>query len=113
VARRDLHAEERSLPRPYANTEHVYPYAVILPDSPDHIIYLSAQDDVDRDLHRDLVQSQPFPESLPPLARHLTRFKPLLESKVRSHGERRPWWSLHRPQPEILRHDRGSGDWAD
>lgn len=105
-------AEERSLIMPVVNTRDVLPYAACLPSNPKYLINLGAPP---RDplLSVEELQVLPFPPDMPALERHLTRYRPVLERKVRSYGERRPWWSIHRARPDIQSRAAGHGSWAD
>jgi hypothetical protein len=94
-------AEQDTL-RKVINTRDVYPYAAITPGNADSVIYLAAPDSQDPNVSDNNIINTPFPADLPAIEQHLTRFKALLSSKTVSRGERRPWWSLHRPRPKVL-----------
>lgn len=109
-----LTTEERNLLRTVVNTRDLFPYAAIPAESAPQLIYLEPPEIGEQDrgphvLHRD------FPEELPHFKQHLERFRSLLERKVREYSEddRRPWWSIHRPKPQIMAFDDGQGRWAD
>ncbi len=91
--------------RPFVNTADVLPYATILPEPCDHILFMNAGPNSDL--------NAPFPDDCPNIERHLLRFKPLLESKVREYNEARPWWSLHRPRKEITERPPLNAKWSD
>jgi N-6 DNA Methylase/Eco57I restriction-modification methylase len=99
-------AEARAV-RPFANTQDLLPYATVLPADHDWMLYLPAPPS-GPDRRRDA----PFPPDMPALERHLRRFKPILDSKLKSYNETRPWWSLHRSRPSIAAHDREDARWA-
>ncbi len=96
---------ERKALRVFVNTADVLPYAAVPAPGGDRLIYLGAGDADDR--------NAPFPDNMPALQRHLAKFRPLLDRKIDQYGEDRPWWSLHRPRPEISARAAGTGDWAD
>ena len=104
----DLNEKERSHIHPVINTKDVYPYAVVLPDDASSVIYLEKPPEI-AGKDAESVITAPFPEGMPNIESHLTKFRPILEGKTRSHGEKRPWWTLHRPRvrPPV------SGDYAD
>ncbi len=89
----------------FVNTADVFPYATLEPTTPNVIVYLPAPDGS--------MPGSPFPEGLPRIQQHLTRFKPLLENKVSEYGEDRPWWSLHRPRQEVVLKAPIDTVWAD
>lgn len=94
--------ETRAL-RLVINTKDVYPYAVVPPRDAAYVVYLPKPEVIDPRLHDDQVRSGlPFPADMPNLESHLSKFRPILESKARTWGERRPWWSLHRARTEIV-----------
>lgn len=106
---------ERDVVRQVVNTSNVYPYAVVVPDDSDRVIYLPKPPNPDRDVPTEIVLTgTPFPPDMPALEAHLTRFRSLLEAKARDWGERRPWWSLHRARAEVVG-DAGltQSGWAD
>lgn len=90
-----LTAAERKVVRPVVNTKDVFPYAAVLPESGDRMLYLPDAKD-ERGIRT------PFPDDLPHLERHLARFQPLLEAKIRQYGEDRPWWTLHRAREAMV-----------
>lgn len=106
-----LNDEERALLLPLVNTRNVLPYAAILPPDPPHIAYLAAPER-DASQTREQIQNMAFPDGLPRLCDHIVQFRPLLQRKVEGYGEKRPWWTLHRPRPDIAGHMHGSGSWA-
>lgn len=94
---------EKSVIRRVVNTRDVYPYAVVVPDRTTSIVYLTKPDGIDQDLSDDqVIGGTPFPPGLPNVGAHLTRFRAILETKTRDRHERRPWWTLHRPRPEVV-----------
>lgn len=91
--------------RVFVNTADVLPYAAVPAASGNRLLYLAAADDDGR--------QAAFPQDTPAFQRHLAQFRPLLDRKVDQYGEDRPWWSLHRPRPEIAARAAGTNDWAD
>ena len=87
------------------NTKDVYPYATIVESRPTYVIYLVKPNQIERDTNLERAQSWPLPPGIPVLARHLERFKPILEKATADRKERRPWWTLHRPRFDVI----GSG----
>lgn len=108
----NLNAGERSVLLPVVNTCDVLPYACCLPDSPPVLLNLVAPP---REPGLSMLQAQslPFPDGHPNLERHLDHYRPVLEAKLRGYDERRPWWSIHRPRPDIQARLTGKGGWAD
>jgi N-6 DNA Methylase len=105
-------AEEKVLRR-VVNTRDIYPYAVVLPDDPDRIIFLAKPQDIDEHLTDEQVVGSPFPQGMPTLESHISQFRSILEVKTSSHNERRPWWTIHRPRVDSEKFkDRGTR-WAD
>ncbi len=97
-----LNAAEDRVLRPVVNTRHVFPYAAVLPSDPDSVIYLKKPSDLDaRTPIREAVTT-PFPDGLPSIERHLERFQAILEKATEDRGERRPWWTLHRPRFDVI-----------
>lgn len=103
---------ERFHVRPHLNTADVLPYAAVLPNSPDSILYFARPADA-AGVGRDAARALPFPAGLPRLEGYLHQFKPLLEAKVRQRNESRPWWTLHRPRAELVERHGGGTRWAD
>lgn len=94
---------ERSVVRHVVNTRDVYPYAVVLPQDPTSVLYLAKPDVIDDTLSDEqVITGIAFPDGLPKIVAHLTRFRRLLEHKTRERGERRPWWTLHRPRANVV-----------
>jgi hypothetical protein len=109
-----LNDAEKGVLRRVVNTRDIYPYAVVLPDDPNQIIYLAKPAGIDKDLSDEqVITGTPFPDGLPRIEQHLTQFRSLLEAKNRSHGERRPWWTLHRPRVDAEQVKQGGNDWAE
>ena len=106
-----LNARERALVRGVINTRDVFPYAAVLPTAHSVYLYL-AKTEVPPDLDLEDVQNLRFPDGMPAVERHLVRFRPILERKVRAYNERRPWWCLHRPRPGIEAHQGSRETWA-
>ena len=95
---------ERHLVRRWINTRNaMFPYAVVLPDDCDSVIYLAkAADEQTPGLTAEqVVRTTPFPDGHPHLQTHLLRFRSVLEATL-SHNERRPWWTLHRPRTNVV-----------
>lgn len=105
-----LTAKERTHLRAVINTRDVYPYGVVLPDSPDVLIWLPAS-------HGG--RGGEFPEDMPTLEYHLKRFRPLLDATVEGYGKKlrrpmyRPWWSAHNPRIHLVEGRSPTGSWAD
>jgi len=92
---------ERSALRVFVNTADVLPYAAVPAAGGNRLLYLAAADRNGR--------QAAFPQGMPAFQRHLSQFRPLLDRKVDQYGEDRPWWSLHRPRPEIVARAAGTG----
>lgn len=101
-----LNEAERAHLHPVINTKDIYPYAVIVPDDANSIVFFD-KPTIPPEWDADVVVGMPFPAGLPRLKAHLETFRPILESKTRSHGEKRPWWTLHRPR--VVPVDAGDG----
>jgi hypothetical protein len=71
-------AERRTLRR-VVNTKDVYPYAVIVEDDPDHVIYLWKPEAIDSKTNMAQAQEWPLPDGIPTLAAYLEQFKPILQ----------------------------------
>lgn len=99
--------------RRLTNTSDVYPYAVVPPPDAPAILYLPKPDDLDDRNSDEAVRATALPDTMPAFARHLGRFRALLEPKVRDRGERRPWWTLHRARRHVVDRPQSSDDWAD
>jgi len=91
--------------RAFVNTTDVLPYAAVPDPHGDRLLYLAAANGDTRE--------SGFPKDMPAFRRHLELFRPVLDRKVEQYGEDRPWWSLHRPRPEIVERKVGKGNWAD
>jgi hypothetical protein len=87
--------------RPIINTADVYPYAALQDSAAASLLYMDAPERV-AGTPIEALHEAAFPAGYPRLQAHLTQFRSLLVEKVRSYGERRPWWSIHRPRREIL-----------
>jgi hypothetical protein len=90
--------------RPVINTRNVFPYGVVLPAEPSHLIWLPA------------AHGGPggaFPADMPAFEAHLRRFKPLLEATVTKYKVNRPWWSAHNPRTHLVEGHPATGHWAD
>lgn len=107
-----LAQKERTLLRLVVNTRDVYPYAAVPPQPGPVLLYLAAPPR-DVTLTDRQIRELPFPDNMPAIEDHLTTFRGLLAQKVNSYNERRPWWSIHRPRPEIAVRDVGTAGWAD
>ena len=107
-----LTAKERALLRAVVNTKDVYPYAAVPPRPGPVLLYIAAPPR-DRALTDRQLRELPFPDGMPALEDHLTTFRGLLSQKVNAYNERRPWWSIHRPRPEISARDVGTEGWSD
>lgn len=105
-----LTATERAVIRARANTADVYPYAVVVPDSAESIVYLPRPR---RSAGGGDARQAPFPPGLLRIEQHLKRYRPYLEAKVAGYGENRPWWSLHRAREESLDRQPIDSQWAD
>ena len=99
-----LTSAENDHVRAVINTRDVYPYACVLPTSPNRLIWLPTS-------HGGT--NGEFPEDMPTLHQHLRQFKPLLESIVEGYRANRPWWSAHRARLELIEGHSGAGEWAD
>jgi N-6 DNA Methylase len=97
-----LNPDEARVMRPVVNTRDVYPYATVLPDEPDHVMYLVKPSSLGADTPMAQAVATAFPAGLPTLERHLERFQPVLTRATTDRNERRPWWSLHRPRFNII-----------
>ena len=98
-----LNQQEQETLRTVINTRDVYPYAAIVPPGADRVIYLAAPAELPSGVSdSQIVETTPFPPGLPHIEQHLNQFRTLLTEKTTSRGERRPWWSLHRPRPDAL-----------
>jgi type I restriction-modification system DNA methylase subunit len=97
----NLNDEERKVLRKVINTKDVYPYAAIIADDADSVIYLP-KPTIAVGADRDTVRAHPFPPGLPALRAHLERFQPVLLDATVSRNENRPWWTLHRPRTNVL-----------
>jgi hypothetical protein len=97
------------------NTQDVLPYATVLPDRPERMVYLYRTDRDTRGLTVEQVQDMAYPEGMPALRQHMERLKPLLLEIVRGYGSRRPWWEVHNHRPAIVEHDCDPDEspWAD
>lgn len=109
-----LNDRERASVRAVVNTKDIFPYAVVFPEDHTSVIYLAKPDGIEPTLSDEqVIAGTPFPDDMPTLQKHLSRFRPLLEQKTRDRGERRPWWSLHRPRADVLGDASGDGNgWA-
>ncbi|KIP51305.1 hypothetical protein SD72_16180 [Leucobacter komagatae] len=96
-----LNSVEQAVLRKWVNTKDVYPYAVVLPDEPDSIIYL-AKPTQPAASTADPVSGVPFPAGMPRIQSHLMHFKTLLEDNTTDRKERRPWWTLHRARETVI-----------
>jgi hypothetical protein len=95
-------AEEDAVRR-IVNTKDVYPYAAVVTDAAQRVLYLPKPGDIDSDLTDEQVRTTtPLPDDMPAVAAHLTHFRSLLEEKARGWGERRPWWTVHRARADIV-----------
>lgn len=110
-----LSQAEQAAIRPQINTVHVFPYAVVMPDDADVMIYLPRPADpgIGSGLTDDMARQRPFPENMPNLEAHLAPFRELMRSIVEGYGERRPWWSAHRDRPDIFNTPPLSQAWSD
>lgn len=98
-----LTAEERAILRPWVNTKDVFPYACVLPDDVNSVIYLAKPAHISEELTDvQVVADTPFPSNMPSIAARMLHFRQLLERATTSRGERRPWWTLHRPRADVL-----------
>jgi hypothetical protein len=107
----ELNEAERAVLRQVVNTADVYPYAVVVRDGARSLLYLPQPEDTGS-AEREAVVNWPFPEGLPRIQAHLTKFRPWLVAKVEGFGEKRPWWSLHRARAAIVEQP-GERDWSD
>lgn len=96
--------KERDHLLPLINTKDIYPYGVVLPAAPNHLVWMPRTHGGKRG---------GFPANMPTIEAHLKMFKPLLEVKVEGYNEDRPWWSTHRPRVELLDGHTDTGGWAD
>lgn len=103
---------ERRIVRVVINTADVFPFAAVPPANAPRILYLAKPDGIPSQVPDAAVRAMEFPDDLPHLRQHLERFRPLLERKVEERGERRPWWSLHRPRKETIEAQPPTGKWA-
>jgi len=95
-------AEVKAL-RWVVNTADVLPYAAIVSGDADRMIYLPKPNEDEVRLDIGAVQNQGLPTtSMPALSAHLLPFRSFLLQKVETWGERRPWWTLHRPREEVV-----------
>jgi len=107
-----LNQAEKQCLRPMINTRDVLPYASVIPTEPERMLYLPRPTELEGRPQAE-VRAAPFPQGLPQLERHLVQFRPYLEDRVERYGERRPWWTIHRPRPRtVSRADTGQ-TWAD
>lgn len=97
-----LTAAEAEVLRPVINTADVLPYAAVVREGGDRLIYLPKPGDIDTDTPFAVAWQRPFPAGMPRIEEHLRQFKPFLERRVEEWGERRPWWTLHRARQEIV-----------
>ena len=105
-----LNPAEREAVRAVVNTKDVYPYAVVMPDDQTSIVYLPKPGGLVPSLSDEqVVTGTAFPPGMPHLEAHLTQYRTLLEHKTRDRGERRPWWSLHRPRADVVGDAAGDG----
>jgi hypothetical protein len=88
VARLELSPRERALLRPYYAARAIGRYA-IAPHSTLSLLYLTRQ-------------TAPDLSTLPQIARHLERFRPVLEQRREVGRGRIAWWHLHWPREERL-----------
>ena len=102
----DLNDEERARLHPVINTKDIYPYAVVLPPEANSILFFE-KPAATTGADAESIIATPFPNGMPKLQAHMETFRPLLEAKTRSHGEKRPWWTLHRPRVAPV--DAGNG----
>jgi hypothetical protein len=98
-----LNTAEQRVVRKVVNTRDVYPYAVVLPNEGTNVLYLAKTDGYDENLSDEqVITGSAFPGGLPRIEAHLTQYRALLEHKTRDRGERRPWWTLHRPRANVV-----------
>src|SRR5919109_1931727 len=81
-----LTESERAIVRPVVNSRDVYPYAAVLPNAPERMIYLPRPPAL-QGRPVDQIRRASFPDDLPALEEHLTQFRPLLEANVQRYGE--------------------------
>jgi len=112
-----LTAAERRVLRPVINTADVFPYAAVLAEDHRYLVYLRYEPSPgDLGLDLQTIQRRSFPDGLPNLARHMTRFRDILESVVAGYdrGNRRPWWSVHDDRAATVDQPIAPGQsWAD
>ncbi|WP_454151215.1 HsdM family class I SAM-dependent methyltransferase [Microbacterium lacticum] len=97
-----LNPDEESVLRTWINTRDIYPYAVVTPDDASSVIYLPKPPANGHAASADPVTGIPFPVGLPKIEARLAHFREYLIGNTRNKGESRPWWSLHRPRPEVV-----------
>jgi hypothetical protein len=109
-----LNSDERDRIRRIINTRDVYAYACVPPADGRQMIYLPDPNQLARAEGNEEEEEQTFDleARMPALARHLDRFRPILERKVRSYAERRPWWTIHRGRPNIGAAEGSHEHWA-
>ncbi len=103
--------EERAL-RAVINTADVLPYAAVVSDSANVMIYLPKPAEITQATSVEDARGWAFPPDLPQIETHLKRIRALLDDRIEDWGEKRPWWSLHRARTEIV-DTPGEGEWAD
>ena len=109
-----LNEAEQAVLRRVVNTRDVYPYAALLADDASAILNLPKPERNGlRGMTDESVRTLPFPTGTPTVERHLRNFEQVLMGKVRSYGERRPWWSIHRARPGIMAREGVHARWAD
>jgi hypothetical protein len=106
-----LNRAEDKILRPLVNTRDVLPYAAVVAKNASSMIYL-APPQYATGMSVAERRAIPFPTGLPTVEQHLKQFKPLLQQKVESYQERRPWWCLHRARPDIMNRSV-DGPWMD
>lgn len=98
-----LNDAEQKVVRRVINTKDVYPYACVIPDGATSVIYLSRSVRADSATSTEtVVKTTPFPSGLPAVEAYLSQFRAVLEAKTMDRNERRPWWTLHRPRPDVV-----------
>lgn len=108
----ELNAAEREAVKPIVNTQDVFPYACIPRRDGKAMLYLPEPEPPDVEDGGEGAVEFDLQRDMPSLARHLERFRPVLEDKVRRYGERRPWWTIHRGRPGIRAAEGTHERWA-
>lgn len=96
-----LTAEETAAIKPITTTKDVYPYAAVLPESHNWLIWLPHRGD------------DKFPTNMPHLKKHLKPYKSLLEDTIEGYNATRPWWSAHRARTNLVDGHTATGGWSD